>query len=182
MEGNPYSPLYQTLGVHWVNDSKDWANAEPDRAGQFQEWVDHKEQAGPDYIADANLAPLHTVAFLPWWALNIPEGKTLDRNDPHGRQAYPPKDISAYTSYLERLASSLKKQQEKKASGQRSIYYQIGWEPDWHWKGTDEEFVSMYQSAYLAIHRSDPSAVVLGPGYGVTATGVKLLEKLLPMG
>ncbi len=86
----------------------------------------------------------------------------MDRKDPHGRQAYAPKDISAYTSYLERLASYLKKQQEKKSPGASSVYYQIGWEPDWHWKGTDEEFVSMYQAVYRAIHQSDPSAVVLG--------------------
>ena len=61
-------------------------------------------------------------------------------------------------------------------------YYQISWEADWHWKGSDEDFIKMYQVAYEAVHENDPDGLLLGPNYGVLKTGNRLLRRLFPKG
>jgi hypothetical protein len=182
LQGNPYNPLYTTLGVRWVNVSRNWADAEPDRPGQYLESLKNKKPSEADYIPQEKLAPLTCVAYLPWWALKGPEGVKINQKDSHVRHSYPPTDESQYAAYLRALAGQLSRERVESYPALRAVYYQVGWEPDWHWKGTDEEFVSLYRTAYAAIKAGDPNAVVLGPGYGVTATGVKLLERLLPMG
>lgn len=182
MQGNPYDPLYKSLGVRWVNAGRNWADAEPERAGQFAESLKNRKPSESDYVPKDNLAPLNCVAYLPWWALKVPPEFKLDQKNVHLKQSFPPKDLGQYSAYLTQLGADLKNQRETIYPAMKSVYYQVGWEPDWHWKGTDEEFVSLYTAAYKAIHAGDPDAIVLGPGYGVTATGVKLLEKLLPLG
>jgi len=182
LQGNPYHPLYQTLGAHWVNAGRNWADAEPDHAGQYVAASASGKSSEADYIPREFLAPLNCVANLPWWSLEVPEGAALDRKDSSLRLSYPPADPSLYANYLRALAVNLEKQRAASYPALRENYYQIGWEPDWHWKGSDEDFVAMYQGVYRALHEGDPQAIVLGPGYGVTATGVKLLERLLPQG
>jgi hypothetical protein len=182
LQGNPYNPVYTTLGVHWVNVGRNWAEAEPERPGQFLESLRNRRPSEADYIPQEKLAPLNCVAYLPWWALKVPEGVALNQKDSHLRQSYPPSDEKLYAAYLKQLSAHLARERAETYPAMRAVYYKVGWEPDWHWKGTDEEFVALYRTVYDAIHAGDPDAVVLGPGYGVTATGVKLLERLLPMG
>jgi len=186
LKGHPYSPLYKTLGAGWVNALEDWATAERDRPGQYREFLRNPWRKESDYIYEEHLAPLNCVAYMPWWAIQFPENVTIgeDRMYKAARkaQAYPPKDPSQYADYLRLLSAHLLEKQEEMEPSTTAVYYQIGWEPDWNWKGTDEEFVSLYGTIYDAIHEGDPDAVVLGPGYGVLAEGVEQLETLLPMG
>ena len=44
----------------------------------------------------------------------------------------------------------------------RKNYHQIHWEPDWHRRGSPDDFVKMYKTAHDAIHADDPDAVLTG--------------------
>ncbi len=188
MQGDPYTPLYQTLGVKWVNLSRDWAQSEPDRPGQYAESIRQKAEkaaqnpSGEDYMSINQLAPLVCSSFLPWWSIDFPTEVKIDKSDSYLRQAYPPKDLALYTEYMKQPSADFVTTRKKNYAGLKSSYYQVGWEPDWHWKGTPEQFVNLYAAAYKGLHAGDPEAVVLGPGYGVMSKGAQLLEQLLPMG
>lgn len=182
LQGNPFDPMYQALGVRWVNALRDWATAEPERPGQFAASLPNPGPMEHDFIPEEGLAALNCVAYLPLWALKTPGGMKIDQSDQKRQQAFPPKDLPQYAKYLTTLADYIKKEQVTFQPEMRANYYQMGWEPDWHWKGTDKDFVEMYQVAYEAIKKSDPDAVVLGPGYGVLKVGIEHLERLLPMG
>jgi len=178
-QGNPYDPLYMALGARWVNVGRSWAEAEPEHSGQFAVSLQNRKPAEADYIPAGNLAPLYCVFNLPWWAIDFPADFKVDRKDGALRQAFPPHDPSQYADYLETMAKDIA---VSRGIPRQKRVYQVGWEPDWHWKGSDEQFVAMYRAAYRGIHRGDPDALVLGPGYGVTEKGAELLERLLPKG
>ncbi len=61
-------------------------------------------------------------------------------------------------------------------------YYQIHWEPEGYWKGTDEEFIHLYEVAHQSIKDADSGAFLLGADYGIIADGNRNLERLLPKG
>jgi hypothetical protein len=188
MQGDSYAPLYQTLGIRWVNMGRDWKDSEPDHAGEFLDTLKKnaetaaKNPASPNYMADNQLVPLVHMAGLPWWAIDFPADVEVDKTHFQLAMGYPPKDYQQYTDYLAELSKDYSATRKQKFPDLKSGYYQVGWEPDWHWKGTDEQFVKLYAAAYKGLHAGDPEAVVLGPGYGVMGTGVKLLERLLPLG
>lgn len=185
MQGDPYAPLYQALGVKWVNLSRDWAQSEPDRPGQYAEALKQKaaqNNSGEDYMNTDQLAPLVCASFLPWWSIDFPAELKVDKSDGFLKQAYPPKDLGLYAEYMKLLSADFAAMRKQSYPKLKSSYYQVGWEPDWHWKGTPEQFVNLYTAAYKGLHAGDPDAVVLGPGYGVMSKGVQLLEQLLPMG
>lgn len=188
MNGDPYDPLYRTLGIHWVNLSREWAQAEPDRPGQYLESLKKraeeatKNTPSSDPMATNGLVPLVCASFIPWWSVDFPVDYKVDKGDIYLKQAFPPKDLALYTNYMRDMAADFAAMRKQNYATLRDGYYQIGWEPDWHWKGTNEQFVAQYAAAYRGIHEGDPNAVVLGPGYGVLAKGVEKLEQLLPLG
>lgn len=184
MQGDPYDPLYPTLGVHWVNVQRSWADAEPDHAGQYQP----KEPVftgEPGYMANSNLEPLFCVFNLPWWAIDFPADFHVDRSKGAQRQSFPPMDYSLYADYLKKMAAQQVAARKAQTAGEPASFanhYQIGWEPDWHWKGSDEQFVKLYRAVSDAIHAADPDAVVMGPGDGVLKQAIARLERTLPLG
>jgi len=181
LQGDSYNPLYQTLGVHWINESVNWSEKEPDHPGQYSAKMAEASQ-GEDTFAKDGLMPLETAFSLPRWALALPADVAPNPKDWTQATAYPPQDPSQYTTYLEAVAKDKAARRLRDFPGIDQAFYQVGWEPDWHWRGTDDEFLSLYAAAYAGIHAGDPHAVVLGPGYGVLAKGESLLETLLPKG
>jgi hypothetical protein len=183
MKGDPYAPLYRILGVRWVNCPRKWFELEPERPGQYVPRLRPQDYTTPCWESANSLALLTCTEGLPTWAIDWPPGTA-----PNGPvtsplcQAYPPKDFRQYADFMAKIGAEQAAMRAAQFPGLQHGHYQVHWEPDWHWKGTDEAFVKMYASAYEGLHRGDPQAVVMGPGYGVLATGVDKLEKLLPMG
>ena len=183
MKGDPYDPLYALLGVRWVNLARKWFQLEPDRPGQHKPPLRPEEFTFKPYEATDSLSLLTCVEGLPAWAIAWPAGSEPKGPITHPQaQSYPPKDPAGYSDFLARVAAEQAALRRAHFPRMRQGYYQVHWEPDWHWKGTDEAFVRMYADAYKGIHQGDPQAVVMGAGYGVLSVGVDKLEKLLPMG
>jgi len=185
-QGDPYDPVYTSLGARWFNDLRNWSDAEPDQPGQFVRRLKEgaTTSAEADFAPQHNMSPLYCIFNLPEWAIDWPEDYQPDPNHSpsHHLQAHSPKSDKLYAGYLNLLATHLKERRLSRFPDEHSNYYQVGWEPDWHWKGSDEEYVRLLQTVHSAIHHADSGAVVMGPGYGVLEKGVEILERLLPSG
>lgn len=46
-------------------------------------------------------------------------------------------------------------------------YYQVTWEPSFHWQDSAQNFVAMYAAAFKGLHATDPNALVMGPTQGM---------------
>jgi hypothetical protein len=182
LKGDPFDPLTTQLGKSWSSFARRWFELEPNQAGEWQ------PKSTTDR-AEFNYALRHKMPFvvalegMPLWNLALPEGV----KKPEGKlghvlaQAYPPRDWDAYADFLRRAARE-QVEIRKQNPYLTETYYLIHHEPDWHWKGTDAEFVKMYQVAHKALHEADPKAVLLGPRYGVLKNGIANLERLFPLG
>jgi hypothetical protein len=184
--GNPYNPMYEFLGVRWVNYARSWRQLEPVSAGQYTPKT-LPSQWSSTYESSAGLATLTTVEGLPKWAIDWPTGLTPTTPDITASQAqsYPPANFSDYASFLQKVAqeqSTMRTTLFQSSPSQQKSYYQVHWEPDWHWKGTDADFIKMYEYAHSGLHAGDSQAVVMGPGYGVLGPGVTKLTSLLQQG
>ena len=183
MKGDPFGPLYGLLGADWVNIPRKWFECEPDRPGQWASYTRPEQFTDKTWEAANNLALLTCTEGLPAWAAAVPpDVAAAAKTTPPHVQAYPPKDFGQYADFMARVGAEQHALRRAQFPRLEHGYYQVHWEPDWHWKGSDEDFIRMYASAYEGLHRGDPQAVVLGAGYGVLATGVAKLEKLLPLG
>ncbi len=186
MLGDPYDPLYHLLGVRWVNHARSWRQLEPEFSGQYEPKLNRWEFLYPSYEAKNELSLLTCIDGLPYWAIAWPDPSTAPKSPAELThplsQAYPPLDYEQYSDFLAKVAAEDYVRRQTHFADMRHGYYQVHWEPDWHWKGTDEEFIQMYASAYEGLHRGDPEAVVMGPGYGVLDVAVEELARLLPAG
>ncbi|MBN8219075.1 MAG: hypothetical protein J0L75_20720 [Spirochaetes bacterium] len=182
--GDPFQPVYGLLGARWVNLMRCWSRLEPDRPGTFSpkgSFAAVGSGGEEDFMAAGGLVPLVCVNGLPQWAIDWPAGVARPKGKLND-QAYPPSDWEAYGAFLEKVARETAARRRDQFPGMKRNYYQIQWEPDWHYKGSDGDWVRLYRTAHGALHRGDPDAVVLGPGSGVLAKTVEILARLLPMG
>jgi hypothetical protein len=121
---------------------------------------------------------------MPAWMLKAPTPVTEPetKNATMFCQLWPPRDDAEYGEFVGKMARQISAIRKYCFPYMRKNYYQIHWEPDWHWRGSPEEFVQMYKTAYEAIHRNDPDAVLTGANYGVFAKGNTLLDELFAKG
>lgn len=188
MVGDPYYPLYNLLGVTWLNFPRSQAEHEPERPGQFEPRLTAEAMQGTflQYEVRSNLCLLTNVQGVPAWNLNSPEPVVLKPgtkySPSHHGQAYGPKDKEAYREYMKKVGAEQVAIRKWRMPGMSRSYYQVQWEPDWHWKGTDEELLELYRLTYEGIKETDPDGVVMGFGCGVTAVSNKMLERLFEKG
>lgn len=172
--GNRFDPLFPWAGARWVygyrrpHDMRlNHYNPTPEASARL--W--NKE-------SNAGLCLLQSCGGVPHHMQAAPEGV---KN--FGGSAYPPRDFEAYGKIIGKFA---KERAQMREAGlfptQRNNYYEIHWEPDWKFKGSDEAFIRMYEAAWRAIHANDPNGKLIGPKYGVLPRGIAYLERLLPMG
>lgn len=184
MQGNPYQPLYPTLGMVWVYDSYRMSEREGKGPGSFKPITDSEIwKTRQDYWAQTGLCPLIDLHGLPEWLVRWPEEKAKSYSGPtNSGQAYAPNDWDTFANYIRNVAKEQVARKKALFPKLKHNYYQIHWEPDWHWKGTDKDFIRMYEVAHHAIHEVDPDGVLLGPNYGVLQTGNEHLERLFQQG
>ncbi|MDB6016609.1 MAG: hypothetical protein JWR19_1098, partial [Pedosphaera sp.] len=82
----------------------------------------------------------------------------LDRF-PNGNTGLPP-DLNAYQSYMQTVGQVAAVRLTKQFPTQAHNYYQITWEPGGWTSAAD--MVTLYQTAYQALHAGDSNAIVLG--------------------
>lgn len=180
--GDSFSPVYPLLGAKWCYRDLRLANL-------FAKGPDaYRAQTDPDAFKHSNrseinaglvlLLDLHSV---PSWLIDAPAGVSV-KNDPISLQRYPPRDFAAYKKLVAAVVQTEVVRRQVLFPNQARNYYQIHWEPDWHWKGTDEAFIDMYRAAHEAIHENDPDGLLLGPNYGVPHTGNRHLHRLFNQG
>ena len=186
LKGDYVSPIYPLVGMKWcyrsrrpgemLKNSIDELKTISDPAKMLEAGKGSCERA-------AGLCLLSDFHSLPVWLMKYPDaGKANDVNPTQEGQAYPPNDYAAYSKIIGALAAEQALNRKVNFPFQKRNYYFIHWEPDWHWKGSDEDFIKMYEVAYKAVHENDPDALLLGANYGVLATGNKHFERLFAKG
>jgi hypothetical protein len=185
LSGDSYNPLYQCYGVNWCYGSARLQQLEPSPDTLYVPKLTVKELTGTNHHeVRGRLALIWDLHSVPAWMMASP--KTYP--DPSKAsptfegQKYPPRDYERYGDLVFRVAKGIHARQQQRFTYMTKNYYQIHWEPDWHWLGTDEEFIKMYATAHKAIHAADPNAVLTGPNYGVIGKGNILLKRLFAKG
>src|SRR5579859_6728670 len=173
-EGNGLQPVNYDVGSTWVLDSRSELNMEPKYAGQYNPTT-HPLDVG---FEDGRLARIVTLNGIPAWASTAPAAGA--------RGSYPPKSFADFRVYTSLVGEESARVQATYIPNQDHNYYQITWEPDpgtpTEWKGSDAEFVHLYEAAWGGVHTTDPNAQVMGP----TTTSIPLcdawLNRLAPLG
>jgi hypothetical protein len=144
--------LINDLGFDWAKSFVNWATVEPE-AGEFN-WVD------PDNIVkafgDQQVKFLMRVHGTPTWA-----------RPPDSPLSYPPYDMADFANFLTALATRYK--------GQVAAY-EIWNEPnlDYEWGYLPPDpvaYTNMLKTAYTAIKKVDPNALVISGGLATTGRG-----------
>ena len=183
-QGDYIDPVTTLLGARWVGNSGRWYELEPERSGQYVAKPNPSDWAKPMVEAKDHCALLTVMNGMPTWALDLPPGTVLPQGKatPFQRDGYPPRDYTLFGDFVQKVGLSEAALRKAQFPQQKYDYYQITWEPDIDWKAGDAALLKVYQTAYEALHKTDPQAVVLGPTYSRISEEVKRLEVLLPMG
>lgn len=186
MEGDCYAPVYPTVGMHWAYNGRSLLRLERTPGAFKPKSSDDYRKGYPGWgvvnrlslVTDLHGAPAHLLKFPPHL-----EKKAIEKLTPVQSQAYPLKDPAAYTELTGRVAKDVRAWREALASSFMSRnYYQLHWEPDWHWNGTEDEFLEYYRAGKAGIVANDPGAFLMGANYGVISRGNKKLERLFAKG
>lgn len=172
--GTGLQPTNEDLGSTWILDARGQSTTEPNNAGQYNPSnypIDPSLKSG-------TLARVITVDGIPAWASTAPSSSAFG--------TYPPKSFSAYQSYMAKVGQESTLIHAQYIPNQQKNYYQVTWEPDpgpaTEWKGTDAQFVQLYQAAYNGVHSTDPDAAIMGPTTQGISTCAAWLTRLAPLG
>ena len=180
--GDFLNPVYTALGLKWCYQGP--------KAGFFTRETPFREKTaeeigrGISYEARNRLAVVTDLHSVPAHLLKLPDYIRPEdvRKDLTKSQAYPLKDPAGYTELLKKIMREKRLARELLRPYQPRNYYQIHWEPDWYWHGSDEEFIRFYQCAREAADAADPGAVILAGNFGVIDIGNKRLKRLFEKG
>lgn len=181
------SPAYDMLGIRWVYSNARPVNARPTRETVYEPMSVEavKTAAAWDVYAQRGYAPLVNMHGIPGWMAKLPDGispEALAKDPTRLGQKYPLDDEAAYADLVGRLMTTEARRREFARPSLVRNWYELHWEPDWHWSGTDEEFIAYYRLAREAMDKADPTAVLTAANYGVIDKGNALLKRLFEKG
>lgn len=184
MQGDPYNEYYKMLGVRWVHRNRRLQELEPTPGSYKPKTNQASLKHSWPYDWNNQLATLVDAHSVPQWLIDGPENiKQKKRYSPtFDGQKYPPADYVAYGDILEKVARETANLKQHRFTYTQKNYYQIHWEPDWYWLGSDPQFVEMYRTAHQRIHKVDQDAMLLGCNFGVIRTGNDWLERMFKIG
>ncbi len=185
MKGDPYAPFYPTVGMNWTYFGGGNLAELESTPGKFQPKTreEYQRAGSAPFTAVNRMAELHDLHGVPRHLLKLPPYLAPDAKLNNTQlQSYPLADAPTYAELIGRVARDLAARREAYFPQRTHNYFQLHWEPDWHWNGTDDEFLQYYQAAYPALKANDPQALLLGPNYGVIARGDRKLETLFQKG
>ncbi len=183
MEGDSYRPFYPTVGMKWIYNGRSLNSLEP-QPGAFKV-LSPEEYRGKTvpYSASNQMVEIQDLHGIPQHLLNLPE--YVKKNSKWSNvlaQSFPLKDTAGYTELVGRVARDLRNRKDVFFSHLKRNYYQLHWEPDWHWDGTEDEFIETYRAAREGIRANDPDAWLLGANYGVIGRGNRKMESMFQKG
>lgn len=186
MKGDCYAPFYTTVGMKWTYNGRSLLHLEKTPGAFKPKTLEEYKKGYPGWgfanrmslVTDLHGPPTHLLKFPPYMEKNA-----IEKLAPTQAQAYPLKNSGAYTELTGRVAKDVSAWRRAFASEwMRRNYYQLHWEPDWHWNGSEDEFLEYYRAAKAGISANDPGAFLMGANYGVISRGNKKLERLFAKG
>lgn len=182
LRGDFLNPVYTALGLKWCYQARKagfYTQEKPFRektAEQMRRGISYEARNRIAVITDLHSVPPHLLK-LPGYVK--PEDVTKNLT---GGQAYPLKDPAGYTELLKKIMRESRLAREIQRPYQLRNYYQLHWEPDWYWHGSDEDFIQFYKCAREAADAADPGACILAGNFGVIDVGNKRLKRLFEKG
>ena len=181
------SPVYDMLGFRWVYSNARPVHARPTRESTYEPMSaeEVRRNAASDPDAQHGYVPLVNMHGIPAWMAakpaDVADGE-LARDPTRIGQKYPLADPAEYEDLVGRLMTTESRRRMLTRPHLARDWYELHWEPDWHWSGTDEEFIAYYSAARRAMDRADPGAVLTAANYGVIDKGNALLRRLFDKG
>lgn len=182
-----HSPLYETMGFRWVYENARPFEAQPSPDVEYVTPGDDDilARAANDDHAKYGYASLVSMQGLPPWLIDKPadvSDEAVLKDPTRVGQKYPLKDPAAYTELLRRLMATEARRRALLRPHLARGWYELHWEPDWHWGGTDEQFIEYYRCGRAAMDAADPGGVLTAANYGVIDKGNALLARLFEKG
>jgi hypothetical protein len=182
----PEDRIWPLVGMRWAYRARrpfEIANAGPET---FKPVLDPEKvtELAPTE-AEHGLCLFVDAHSLPPWLTALPSGHgggVWTPPETHYWQSYGAANASAYTRLMGQVAAEQAALRQAAFAKQKHNYYEIHWEPNWHWKGSDDEFIQMYKAAREGIHGHDPHGLLLGANYGAIDSGYQHLARLLAKG
>ncbi|HTR07501.1 MAG TPA: hypothetical protein VMJ11_12780 [Paraburkholderia sp.] len=161
--------VLSALGISWTLDHRDLYTMEPNGPNTFNPSANNLDP----FFTTGNVMRLIRLDGIPAWAspTNAFEDETL-----------PPTNLSYYQDYMSRVGTESNTIRTTYFPNQSANYYQVTWEPDAQWAGTNAQFVQLYQTVYQGLHSTDPHAVVMGPTDTFPSSTASQLQALAPLG
>ncbi|MBB2927510.1 hypothetical protein [Paraburkholderia silvatlantica] len=161
--------VLSSLGISWTYDHRELYNMEPSGPNTFNPNANNLDP----FYTTGNVMRLVRLDGIPAWA--SPTGAFED-------ESLPPADSGYYQNYMARIGTESNLIRTTYFPKQAANYYQLTWEPDAQWQGTNTQFVQLYQAVYQGIHSTDPHAVVMGPTDTAPSGTADHLKALAPLG
>ncbi|WP_321945567.1 hypothetical protein [Paraburkholderia sp. J10-1] len=161
--------VLSSLGISWTYDHRELYNMEPNGPNTFNPNANNLDP----FYTTGQVMRLVRLDGIPAWA--SPTGAFED-------EALAPSDLSYYQNYMARIGTESNLIRTTYFPNQSANYYQLTWEPDAQWQGTNAQFVQLYQTVYQGIHSTDPHAVVMGPTDTAPSGTASQLKTLAPLG
>lgn len=192
IEEDLYSPVGTMLGIHWADhmlrpwrlEKKrgDYREVSKEKIEEIWKIPYHKSPIRVMLSAEKNkVVLLHHLQGLPHHLVKVPkeyEGKPVKSLE----SAYIYNDPVYYREFLGKLVRSTRNYRETKLKYETTSHYLIHWEPDWHWRGSTDEFLQMYKDSWQVIRENDPKGILLGANIGVLDRAVPRMRELFEKG
>lgn len=184
LDGDYIDPVYPLLGAKWAYLNRHIGELFAKESVPYVPRLDsEKFEQSVSYESQAGLSMLVDLHGIPDWLWKVSDGSSKPKFDnTRTGQRFAPNDFGKFKDLVAKLVCEQVVRRKTLFPNQSKNYYQIHWEPDWHWKGSDEDFIMMYKIAHEAIHENDPDGLLLGPNYGVLKTGNSMLKRLFTKG
>jgi hypothetical protein len=170
MQGfNGWTAMLNALGISSTIDDRELSATEPNSGDTF---TPSGTTTDPGY-ASGQIMRLVRLDGIPAW-----DSSTGAVNDSLSL----PTNLPGYQSYMNLVGTDTEAMREKYFPNQANNYYQVTWEPDGRWTGSDADFVTLYKTVYAGLHATDPNAVVMGPTGAFPSLTTTRLQNLAPLG
>jgi hypothetical protein len=170
MQGfNGWTTMLQALGISSTIDDREISSTEPNGPNTF---TPSGTVTDPGYLSGQIMRLVRLDGISAW------DSSTGAVND----TSTLPVDLAGYQSYMSLVGTDTELIREKYYPNQSANDYQVTWEPDVNWTGSNADFVTLYKTVYAGLHATDPHAVVMGPTDSFPSLTTTHLKALAPLG
>ncbi|RAR50196.1 hypothetical protein C7401_14264 [Paraburkholderia unamae] len=157
------------LGISWTYDHRELYTMEPNGRNTFNPNANNLDP----FYTTGNVMRFVRLDGIPAWL--SPTGQFED-------ESRLPTDLAYYQDYMSRVGTESNIIRTTYFPKQSANYYQLTWEPDSQWQGTNAEFIQLYQTVYQGLHSTDPHAMLMGPTDTAPSGTADQLKTLAPLG